>query len=91
MGVEVLIPIWISCISIVIVFGLFWVVSLAQLRACWISFLVCIWTYPLLVHLCWNAVLIDPKTLSRENLEENCLSLIGHVTGDEKYECVRSR
>ena len=31
---------------------------------------------------------MDPNTLSRENGEENCLSLVGHVTGDEKYECV---
>ena len=52
------------------------------------SFSVCGWAYPLLVHLCLNTVPIDPKTLSRENVEENCLSLIGHVTGDEKYECV---
>ena len=25
---------------------------------------------------------------SNKIAEENCLSLIGHVTGDEKYECV---
>jgi hypothetical protein len=31
---------------------------------------------------------IEPKTLSRENVEENCRSLVGHVTGEEKYECV---
>ena len=52
------------------------------------SFSMCGWAYPLLIHLCWNVVPIDPKTLSRENVEENCRSLIGHVTSDEKYECV---
>ena len=52
------------------------------------SFYVCGWAYPLPLHLCWNAVPIDPKTLSMKNVEENCLSLIGHVTSDEKYECV---
>ena len=68
--------------------GLFWAASLAQWKACWVSFSVCGWAYPLHVHLCWNIVPIDPKTLSRENVEANCLSLVGHVTGDEKYECV---
>ena len=52
------------------------------------SISVCGWAYPLPVHLCWNAVRIDPKTLSRKNVEENYLSLIGHATSDEKYECV---
>ena len=52
------------------------------------SFFVCGWTNPFPIHLCWNDVPIDPKTLSQENMEENCLCVIGHVTGDEKYECV---
>ena len=52
------------------------------------SFFVCGWAYPLSIHLCWNVVPIDLKTLSRENVEANCLSLIGHVTTDEKYKCV---
>ena len=68
--------------------GLLWAASLAQWRACWVSVSVCGWAYPLPVHLCWNAVPLDPKTLSREKVEENCRSVVGHVTGDEKYECV---
>ena len=39
-------------------------------------------------HLCWNAFPIDPNTTSLGNGEWNCLSVVGHVTGDEKYECV---
>ena len=35
-------------------------------------------------HLCWNVVPMDPNTLSRGNGEENCLSVVGHVTGDKK-------
>ena len=75
-------------VSIVIVFGLFFAANFAQWRACWVSFFVCGWAYMFPIHLCWNVVPIDPKTLSWENVEENCFNLIGHVSGDEKYECV---
>ena len=45
---------------------------------------VCEWAYSFPVHLCWIVVPIDPNTLSQENGEENCFSVVGHVTGDEK-------
>ena len=70
--------------SIVIVSGLLLAASLAQWRVCWVSSSVCGWAYPFHVHLCWNIVPIDPNTLSRKNGEENCLSVVGHVTSDEK-------
>ena len=70
--------------GIIIVFGLFWAASLAQCRACCVSISVCGWAYPFPIHLSWNVVLIDPNTLSWEKGEENCLSVVGHVTGDEK-------
>jgi hypothetical protein len=47
---------------IVVVSGLSFAASLAQCMACWMSFSVCGWAYPFLVHLCWNAVPIDPNT-----------------------------
>ena len=31
---------------------------------------------------------MDPNTLSLGNGEENCLSEVGHVIGEEKCECV---
>ena len=39
-------------------------------------------------YLCWNALPIDPITTSLENGEWNCLSVVEHVIGDEKYKCV---
>ena len=45
---------------------------------------VCGWAYPFPIHLCWNADPIDPKTLFRENGEENYRNMVGHVTGEEK-------
>ena len=45
---------------------------------------VCGWAYPFLIYLCWNVDPIDTKTLSRENGEENCRNVVGHVTGEEK-------
>ena len=49
---------------------------------------VCGWAYPFPCHLCWNALPIDPNITSLGKGEWNCLSVVGHVTGDEKYECV---
>jgi hypothetical protein len=73
--------------SIVIVSGLFLVVSLAQWRVCWVSSSVCGRAYPFPIHLCWNIVPIDPNILSLVNGEDNCLREVGHVIGEEKCEC----
>ena len=75
-------------ISIVAVSRLFLAASFAQWRVCRASFFVCGWAYPFPFHLCWNAIPIDPHTLFWGNGEENCWNVVGHVTGDEKYECV---
>jgi hypothetical protein len=75
-------------ISNVIVYGLFLAASLAQWRACWVSFFVCGWAYLFPVHLCWNVVHIDPKILFRENGEEICFNVVRHATDNKKYECV---
>ena len=70
--------------SIAIVYGLFLPASLAHWRACWASYSVCGWAYLFPFDLCWNVVPIDPNTLSRGNGEENCRSVVGHVTSNEK-------
>jgi hypothetical protein len=87
-GVRLLYQFESVVMSSVIVSGLCCAASLAQWRACWVSLSVWGWAYPLPNHLCWKAEPIDPKTLSRGNVEENCVICVGHVTGDEKYDCV---
>ena len=81
LGVDVMIPIWINCYKYC---NCVWVIL--GCKSCLVEGLLgvifCMWMgIPI-------AVPIDPKTLSRENVEANCLSLVGHVTSDEKYECV---
>jgi hypothetical protein len=38
------------------------VINIVIVSGCWVSFFVCGWAYPFLVHLCWNVVPIDPNT-----------------------------
>lgn len=53
-----------------------------------VSVSVCGCAYPFPCHLCWNAFPTDPNITSLGKGEWYCLSVVEHVTGDKKYECV---
>ena len=71
--------------SIITKFKLFLAKRCAQWRACWALVSVCAYLLP--CHLCWNSFPTDPNTTSLINGEWNCLSVVEHVIGDEKYKC----
>lgn len=65
----------------------FFATSLALCIVYWTISSLCRCAYPIPFHLYQKAVPRDPNILSLENSEQNCVICVGHVMGDEKYEC----
>jgi hypothetical protein len=49
---------------------------------------LCVVAHTHCLSICWNVFPTNPNIASLGNGEWNCLSVVGHVTGDEKYDCV---
>ena len=68
--------------------GLLVVASLPQCMVCWSMLEVVGCASPLLDHFDEKVDPTDPKILSCSKGKKKPLKFVGHVIGDEKYECV---
>ena len=88
MGMKVVVPVWIRCYEYCNCIGVVFGCKSCPMEGFLGVIFLCGWAYPFPIHLYWNVVTVDPNTLSLGNGEDNCLIEVGHLTGDEKCECV---